>query len=156
MCAGCGKKQIFASRDSFRINANGKNLDVWMIYGCEKCNHTYNLPIYERVDLAKIPKSDYLKFLSNDKSKIFQIGTDKSIFERNRVEIAREKIKYNLISLAEYEKSLSEKTTQIVLVNRFDISLRLDKVVAEILNISRSEAKRALTNGIVAVHIEKR
>lgn len=155
VCAGCEKKQTFVCRGSFRVNANGKHLDVWMIYGCEKCNHTYNLPIYERVDLSKIPKSDYMKFLSNDKEKIYQIGTNKRIFERSRVEIAREKIKYNLIPFAEYENNLSEGNTQIVLVNRFELSLRLDKIVSEIFNVSRNESKRLLAQGVVVVQIER-
>lgn len=52
-CAGCGSKQIFTCKGRFRVNSNGNLLDVWLIYGCEKCEHTYNLPIYERLRAEK-------------------------------------------------------------------------------------------------------
>ena len=73
-CGGCGCKQNFVSRKTFRVNANGNKLDVWMIYGCEKCNHTYNLPVYERIRPDRMNKEEYQKFLSNDEEAIFQYG----------------------------------------------------------------------------------
>ena len=47
-CSGCGTKTRYINTKRFRVNANGNKLDVWLIYQCEKCKHTFNLAIYER------------------------------------------------------------------------------------------------------------
>ena len=153
-CAGCGSKQNFLNREHFRVNANGNRLDVWLIFGCEKCGHTYNLPIYERVNPGKIPKDDYQKFLANDKELAFQIGISKEVFAKNRAEIARDSIKYELVPMQE-EQSLPEGTLEICLYNPYDIPVRVEKIVAEILHVTRAEAKRRLAEGKVIVSQEK-
>ena len=81
-CTGCGCKQIFSSTGNFRVNANGNHLDVWLIYACEKCGKTYNLPIYERTQLGKLSKVEYQAFLSNDVEVAFKYGTNKSVFAK--------------------------------------------------------------------------
>ena len=47
-CGGCGKKQPFVNTGKFRVNANGSRLDVWLIFRCSKCKHSWNLTVYER------------------------------------------------------------------------------------------------------------
>ncbi len=45
-CGGCGKKQEFINSGKFRVNANGNRVDIWLIYRCKKCKHTWNLAVY--------------------------------------------------------------------------------------------------------------
>ena len=54
-CGGCGKKQEFENSKRFRVNANGNLVDVWLIYRCKKCKHSWNLTIYERTRPHRIP-----------------------------------------------------------------------------------------------------
>ena len=58
-CGGCGKKQEFVNSGKFRVNANGNRVDVWLIYRCKNCKHSWNLAIYERMRPSKIKKDDY-------------------------------------------------------------------------------------------------
>lgn len=53
-CSGCGMKSIFENTCCFRINANRKKIDVWLIYQCTKCRHPLNLTIYERKNSSEI------------------------------------------------------------------------------------------------------
>ena len=75
-CGRCGKKTAFVSTRRFRVNANKNRLDVWLIYQCEKCRHTLNIPIYERVRAQKIPQELYEKFLANDGELAAHYGWD--------------------------------------------------------------------------------
>ena len=75
-CSGCGCKAAYESTGSFRVNANGKRIDVWLIYRCERCRHTLKVPIYERVSPQKIPPELYEKFLANDEELAARYGAD--------------------------------------------------------------------------------
>lgn len=164
-CSGCGCKQIFASRNAFRINANGNKLDVWLIYGCEKCNHTYNLPIYERISPAKVPQEEYAGFLANDEEAVFLFGTKKEYFTKNRAEIAWDLVEYSLVKTEidgnagreDAEKSdLTEEveTTMIEINNPYHIPVRADKLASEIMNVTRSQVKKLIKaeKVIVSIH----
>lgn len=48
------------------VNANGNRVDVWLIYRCKKCKHSWNLTIYERKKPAKIAPQEYELFMEND------------------------------------------------------------------------------------------
>ena len=96
-CPGCGGRSVYGSTGNFRVNANGRQVDVWLIYQCEKCGHTYNLAIYERVRPKEIPGEEYRSFLENDGQAALRWGTDKGVFARNRAEIDWEDISYEVI-----------------------------------------------------------
>ena len=136
-CGGCGCKTNYVSTNEFRVNANGNKVDVWLIYQCEKCKHTYNLSIHERVRPNEI-KAEYDKFLANDQVTALAYGTDKSLFIRNKAEIDTEHVTY-VIHKEEIGKELQIEDLQIF--NPYELKIRTDKVVAEILNLSRSEVK---------------
>lgn len=152
-CAGCGSKQIFTCKGRFRVNSNGNLLDVWLIYGCEKCEHTYNLPIYERLRADKIPKAEYQRFLENDKDAVFRYGTDKSVFAANRAETDRNLIEYKVVPMTEKEAQIENLPITIELHNYCDIPVRADKIAAGILKISRSRVTELIKNGNLSVSI---
>ena len=88
-CGGCGKKQEFINSGKFRLNANGNKVDVWLIYRCRKCKHSWNMVIYERVRPQKIPQKLYDLFLCNDEDTACMYGNDISFLRRNNAEIKR-------------------------------------------------------------------
>ncbi|MBQ7360036.1 MAG: DUF1062 domain-containing protein [Lachnospiraceae bacterium] len=85
-CGGCGKKQEFVNSGRFRVNANGKAVDVWLIYRCGKCKHSWNLTIYERTKPSKIPTEDYQRFLDNDMDLACEYGNDISFLKKNNAD----------------------------------------------------------------------
>ena len=85
-CGGCGKKQEFENSYKFRVNANGKYLDVWLIYRCRKCKHPWNLTIYERIKSSKIKQEDYDLFAENDYDLALRYGNDIVFLKRNNAE----------------------------------------------------------------------
>ncbi len=86
-CGGCGKKQPFVNSGRFRVNANGNRVDVWLIFRCAKCKHSWNLTIYERKSPGRIPPEEYEKFLDNDRELAQRYGSDPAFLRRNGGEI---------------------------------------------------------------------
>lgn len=148
-CSGCGKKEQFISTGNFRVNANGRQLDVWLVYQCEKCKHTYNLPIFERISPEKIEKSLYQAFLSNDEEAALKYGTDINFFIKNRAEIDTERLEYTVekldMSKAEQAEAGKYDGERVIVVhNPYRLPIRTDKLLPELLNISRSQLKKMI------------
>ena len=87
-CGGCGKKQEFINSGKFRVNASGSRIDVWLIYRCKKCKHSWNLAIYKRIKTSKIIKDDYELFLENDYGFALKYGNDIDFLRRNNAEFS--------------------------------------------------------------------
>jgi len=47
-CSRCGTARPFRSSHKFRVNANGKQVDAWLIYKCTACDNTWKRPVLER------------------------------------------------------------------------------------------------------------
>lgn len=86
-CGGCGKKQEFVNSGKFRVNANGNSVDVWLIFRCKKCKHSWNLTIYERTKPKKIPADLFELFLGNDEATAYQYGNNIEFLKKNNAEL---------------------------------------------------------------------
>jgi len=153
-CSGCGCKTVFHNTNRFRINANGNKIDVWLIYQCTKCKHTSNLTVYERCRPDSIVKEEYEGYLRNSEKLALGYGRDSQFFARNRVEVDWSNINY-IISrktdiLIETDQSYHEGDLLIV-YNSYALKIRTDKIVSEILNLSRSRVKGLKKSGIIVV-----
>lgn len=125
-----------------RINANGKHIDVWLIYHCSQCEHTYNLPIYSHISIGALNKSEYRALMESNLDAVFRFGLDKRLFQKSGAVIYDEPI-YEL----KVEESREEGTIQYL--NPSKIKVRYDKLLAECLNISRVRVKQLLENGSI-------
>ncbi|TIN82029.1 MAG: DUF1062 domain-containing protein, partial [Mesorhizobium sp.] len=50
----CGTVKAYCSSGKFRVNANGKRIDVWLIYRCIDCDNSWNFGIFERCNRRDI------------------------------------------------------------------------------------------------------
>lgn len=151
-CSGCKGKSNYINTGNFRVNANGNRIDVWLIYQCEKCRHTYNLTVHERVKPTEIPEENYKRFLANDAKLALEYGMDKALLARNKAFISDDDMEYDLFPKIQNEVPERQEEilkTQIILENPYGLKVREDKLVSEILKISRSKAKKILTQGKV-------
>ncbi|MDE7436806.1 MAG: DUF1062 domain-containing protein [Lachnospiraceae bacterium] len=147
-CSGCGRKTHFINTKKFRVNANGSKLDVWLIYQCEKCKHTFNLAIYERRKASSIPKNEYQCFLSNDEQLAEMYGKNMQLFKRNKAEIDFERLKYDFVKLHETTESNEFGEMSVLAIhNPCELKIRPEKQIAEVLGLSRSQAAKRMGQG---------
>lgn len=146
-CPGCGRKTGYCNTGNFRINANKNRIDVWLIYRCEKCSHTYNLTIYERIRPTEIGREEYLHFLQNDAPTAIRYGTDKTLFSKNKAEIDWEEISYEICPVGQAFAA----DNVLVIENPYELRLRTDKAVAEILHVTRSRVRQMVKEKIIEI-----
>lgn len=147
-CSGCGGKAIYENTCHFRINANGNKLDVWLIYQCRKCKHTYNLSIYERIKPQMIQRDEYEGFLANNPALAKIYGLNKQLMAKNKVEVDWNDLAYELVGES-LEGTLGIGSIEIQ--NPYGLKLRTEKVLSEILQISRNKVKLLEKEGIIAI-----
>lgn len=143
-CSGCGRKTFFVSTGQFRVNANGNLVDIWLVYQCEKCRHTYNLTVYERTKAKKLAKEQYLAFLRNDEELALECGTNLDLLKRNKAETDINGLEY------QYEKVEAEAKDgglRIIIQNPYRLKVRIDKLLPELMEISRSQMKKMVQEG---------
>lgn len=145
-CSGCGGKSVFSNTDKFRINANGRLLDVWLIYQCEKCSHTYNLTIHERFSPAMIPPDQYRKFLANDKELAYLYGTDSAVMAANRAEVDRKRSAFRIIAPKFTELKPGDC---LEISNPKEIKMRTDKAVAQITGLTGNQVRHLQKKGMI-------
>lgn len=157
-CSGCGCKSVFKNTNCFRVNANGNKIDVWLIYQCMKCKHTNNLTIYERCRPESISQHEYEEYLSNSNELAFKYGTDSRFFYKNKAEIDWANVKYIIkkqTDMIDGSNDIFEKGDLLVVSNSYTLKIRTDKVVSDILNLTRSAVKALKELGVIIVKEEK-
>jgi len=60
----------------FRVNANGKLLDVWMLIHCERCGRTSKIPVHERIHVRALESGRLLMFENNDPAMVRCLAMD--------------------------------------------------------------------------------
>ncbi|MCE5189994.1 MAG: DUF1062 domain-containing protein [Eubacteriales bacterium] len=82
-CPHCGG-QYYENSGRFRVNANGKRLDIWLVCRCEHCKSIWNLSVFERIDRAALCQADYMGYLENSESLVLRHVFDPAFCAKNR------------------------------------------------------------------------
>ncbi len=149
-CAGCGVKSVFVNTKKFRVNANGSRLDVWLIYQCGKCRHTFNLAVYERCQVSTIREAEYRKFMENDEQLAELYGRSMALFQKNRAQIDPASISYRMVrkeDTIDADKNRIPQETLLAVHNPHGLKVRPEKQLAGILGWSVSKVKKLLEQG---------
>ena len=143
-CPKCGTASNFYPSGKFRINAQQKNLDVWLIYLCEKCQTSWNMTILSRVKPGEIPPESYLKYLSNDFEAALQCSFNHELLRRNGAHAVFDNVDFEITG-----DPVPAKGREAVLEihTDYDMELRLDKLLSVGLGISRSRVNRMFADG---------
>jgi len=85
-CKKCGAKTAHVPSGSFRVNAQQKLLDIWLIYHCAHCKTTWNLTIYSRVSPKSIRRDLLDQFTVNDATLALRYAMDTDLINKNGAE----------------------------------------------------------------------
>ncbi|MDF2589802.1 MAG: hypothetical protein K0S41_3643 [Anaerocolumna sp.] len=147
-CSKCGKQCEFINSGNFRVNANHKMLDVWLIYQCKKCNTTWNMEILSRTNAKSIDETSYKMFLENNKDLAEKYAFDINTLSKNKAVVDFSSVSYQ-IQEDITNSILAEEGLEVTIQCKFQIDVRLDKIISEKLNISREEVKKMCQNGLI-------
>jgi hypothetical protein len=78
-CAG----QRHRPAGKFRVNANGKLLDVWLLLRCAACGRTSKVPVHERVQVHSLERARLLAYEANDPAVVRELAMSAALAAQN-------------------------------------------------------------------------
>ncbi len=137
-CSKCGQGATYKNSEKFRVNANKKSLDIWLIYHCEKCKSTFNLTLFERINPKDMAPDLLHRFMTNDKDLTKKFGFNKAIHDRNKVILDLASVPFEV--LGEHVDMVTP--VQIDISCPWHLGMRLDRVLSKKLCTSREAIKK--------------
>ena len=136
-CNRCGTVRAYRCSGKFRVNANGKRIDVWLIYRCVDCDNSWNFGIFERCNRRDIEPS-LLQALESNVPGLARRHAFDIVALRNQVGRVEEfpDVAVRKRLLGGTRESAAALELQLGL--EMPTSLRLDRLLASELGISRS------------------
>jgi hypothetical protein len=83
-CPRCGAESATAGGGRFRVNANGKLLDVWLLIRCVSCDRTGKLTVHERAPVRSFDPAELDGYRANDPELAASTLLDPLLGRRNR------------------------------------------------------------------------
>jgi hypothetical protein len=140
-CAKCSGRSRFVCSEKFRVNAQQRSLDVWLIYRCTACDGTWNCRLVRRAAPTAIAPDLYAKFLSNDRDAARCYAFDLALLKRNGVKAEhRGEVVLEGPELA--PDAFASGTARVLVRCELAGRWRLDRLLAPKLGISRSRLER--------------
>lgn len=152
-CHRCSNSSFYCS-EKFRLNAQKKNIDIWLIYKCSNCDSTYNMRISSRKKAELIDKGLFEKFTGNDKETAWKYAFMQSIANNNQMELNYTSVKYQVIAdVLTLDQLLEEKAgvKAFRIICPFDFKLRISTVLKHSLGLSEREILKILEGKVISV-----
>ena len=155
-CSHCDSDRFYCS-DKFRMNAQKKNIDVWLIYRCVKCNNTCNLTLLSRSKPDLIDKTLFHSFSMNDKDTAWKYAFSTEMERKNNLRLDYDSVEYEVIPNTSLEDllNLSNEVIKIHIKCKFEFDLKLSSLIRRCFSLSANQVKRMFEDGIITITSNK-
>jgi len=145
-CNHCNSDR-FQCSDKFRLNAQKKNIDIWLIYRCVTCNNTYNMNVFSRIRTESISKNLFDKFSENNLETAWTYAFSLETIRKNNVETDPESVEYEIIRDDLSVEDLTNMKNEMISFQMeypFDFNVRVSTVIRKCLGLSSSQLNQLL------------
>lgn len=151
-CSHCDSDRFYCS-DKFRMNAQKKNIDVWLIYRCVKCDNTCNLTLLSRSKPDLIDKTLFHSFSMNDKDTAWKYAFSTEMERKNNLRLDYDSVEYEVIPNTSLEDllNLSNEVIKIHIKCEFEFDLKLSSLIKRRFSLSANQVKRMFEDGIITI-----
>lgn len=151
-CSHCDSDRFYCS-DKFRMNAQKKNIDVWLIYRCVKCDNTCNLTLLSRSKPDLIDKTLFHSFSMNDKNTAWKYAFSTEMERKNNLRLDYGSVEYEVIPNTSLEDllNLSNEVIKIHIKYEFEFDFKLSSLIRRCFSLSANQVKRMFEDGIITI-----
>ncbi|WP_374464626.1 DUF1062 domain-containing protein [Chryseobacterium sp.] len=145
-CNHCNSYR-FQCSDKFRLNAQKKNIDIWLIYRCVQCNNTYNITVFSRIRTEAISKDLFDKLSENNLETAWAYAFSQETIRKNNAETDPESVEYEIIHDDLSVEDLTNMKNEMIsfqIEYPFDFNVRVSTVIRKCLGLSSSQLNQLL------------
>jgi len=144
------------------MNSQKKNIDIWLIYKCIKCDNTYNMTIFSRTKPKLINKDLFNKFSENNAEIAWEYAFCHETSRKNNVELDFGSVEYDIqydnISVEDILNFDSEIVT-FKIKYAYDFSLKLSSLIRISLRLSANRLNKLIEAKVISIqgkHLQKK
>ncbi|MEO1033876.1 MAG: DUF1062 domain-containing protein [Bacteroidota bacterium] len=152
-CSHCNNDRFYCS-EKFRLNAQKKNVDVWLIYRCKKCDSTTNMAIFHRVKTSSINKKLYEQLSENESELAWKYAFSYEIKQKNNIEFDFKSVDYKIFHDGITLEDILNSNIEIITFNikyPFDFNLKLSSVIRTCLGISSKQLEWLIEWEVISI-----
>jgi hypothetical protein len=132
----------------FRVNANRKLLDVWMLICCELCDRTSKIAVHERIRVQALEGERLLRFENNDPAMVRHLAMDAALAGKAAYQLDWSGTWALETDMPFYELG-GEDPAPLEVVIRFELPapIRVEKLLRAGFGLSRSAVRAMVDSG---------
>ncbi|WP_043485927.1 MULTISPECIES: DUF1062 domain-containing protein [Streptomyces] len=142
-CHACASERFRAS-GKFRVNANHKLIDVWLLVLCTACGETAKLTVLERMNVRSVRPELLDRLHDNDPGLTAELLQDPVVQRRNRIALDWDNA-WRLDTGG--SDHLDREVIDVSVRFAVRIPVRPVRLIAEGCGLSRAEVERLITEG---------
>ncbi len=143
LCPRCKTRRGFVSSGKFRVNAQKKRIDVWLIFRCTGCGDRWNWPVHERRPVGALDPAELGALMRNDPALAARHALD-ALRRNGSAGTPQSAVALTVLRPA----SLGTRAIEFTIAGS---GLRLDRLLAQALALSRGEIDDLETAGAITV-----
>lgn len=141
-CKKCGKKSNFSCSKKFRVNAQRRTLDVWLIYNCLNCDTSWNARVYSHISPQALSPVQLEGFQKNCYSLVERYAMDIDFLYKNGV---------NEVNMPQYsiigENFLPSESVELEIKSKYLFPIKVSTLLREKLQLSQASYLNLIENG---------
>jgi hypothetical protein len=145
-CHLCASDRFRAS-GKFRVNANHKVLDVWLLLLCAACGDTVKLSVLERVTVRSVRPELLDRLHDNDLGLVADLLQDHVVQRRNHIALDWDGAWRLDTGRADHLDHLDHEVVDVSVRFAARIPVRPLRLIAQGFGLSRGEAERLVDDG---------
>lgn len=132
----------------FRVNANGKLLDVWMLICCVQCGRTSKIPVYERTRAQSLQGERLAMFENNDPAMVRDLAMDATLASKAAYQLDWSGT-WELDTGARCREPERPGLAPLTILIRFELPapIRVEKLLTTGFGLSRSAIRSMVDSG---------
>lgn len=147
-CPRCRAPRCFRCAYKFRVNANRKFIDIWLLFDCTRCGATAKLPVVRRLPASRIGQSRLRAFEGNDRNQAMAIARDRRLLKRAGFSVESQRPVIEGPQLGAGDVSARAGQSRALLVFRGP-EMALEPLLPALMSVSRHQAERLLVSGAI-------
>ncbi|QKV97992.1 DUF1062 domain-containing protein [Streptomyces sp. NA02950] len=142
-CHMCASER-FRANGKFRVNANHKLIDAWLLALCTTCGETTKLTVLERMNVRSIRPELLDRMHDNDPGLTAELLQDPVVRRRNRIALDWDNAWcLDTVGPAHLDREVIDVSVRFAA----RIPVRPVRLIAEGCGLSRAEVERLITEG---------